>query len=205
LTDAVGVAESARMVFAEPPPGAAWQHRDARLGFEVAFFRADAGGLCVEGHTTAVEEGEVWWVQYVIALDAGWRARGARVIGRSRLGSHERTIETDGAGRWRVDGVPAPHLDGCYDLDLESSALTNACPVRRLGLAVGAAADAPAAYVRALDLRVERLEQRYRRIADDGSHQRFDYAAPGFGFECVITYDPHGLALDYPGIASRVV
>jgi uncharacterized protein len=36
-------------------------------------------------------------------------------------------------------------------------------PARRLELAVGRHADAPAAYVRAEDLRVERLEQRYLR------------------------------------------
>jgi hypothetical protein len=40
-------------------------------------------------------------------------------------------------------------LDGCLDADLESSAMTNAMPVRRLGLAVAARAAAPAAYFRA--------------------------------------------------------
>lgn len=45
------------------------------------------------------------------------------------------------------------------DVDLESSALTNALPVHRMGLGIEPAADAPAAYVRALDLSVDRLEQ----------------------------------------------
>ncbi len=41
-----------------------------------------------------------------------------------------------------VDGEPAPHLDGVLDVDLESSALTNAFPVHRLdypGIAIRAA------------------------------------------------------------------
>ncbi len=54
--------------------------------------------------------------------------------------------------RWRIDGRPSPHLDGCRDVDLESSALTNALPVHGLGLHVGQGAEAPAACVRALDL-----------------------------------------------------
>jgi hypothetical protein len=193
-----------RMPTAELPPGAAWEHRDARRGFEVAFLQAGEEGVRVEGHSTAVEEGELFAVQYVIALDGRGITRSARVLGRSRLGSFERLLESDGAGRWRLDGAAAPHLDGLLDVDLESSSLTNAFPVRRLALAVGAAADAPAVYVRALDLRVERLEQRYRRIDDDGARARYDYEAPAFDTRCVIVYDQYGLALDYPGIAIRV-
>ncbi|MFG2091127.1 putative glycolipid-binding domain-containing protein [Spirillospora sp. NPDC048824] len=30
-------------------------------------------------------------------------------------------METDGAGNWRVDGEPAPHIGGCLDVDLESA------------------------------------------------------------------------------------
>lgn len=113
------------------------------------------------------------------------------------------TLRSDGAGRWRIDGRPAPHLDGCLDVDLESSSLTNAFPVHRLGLPVGEHAGAPAAYVRALDLSVERLDQRYTRLADAGSRERYHYAAPAFEFECELLYDEYGLLLDYPGIATR--
>jgi hypothetical protein len=105
---------------------------------------------------------------------------------------------TDGSGRWRVNGAAAPALDGCLDLDLESSAMTNALPVHRLQLEVGEHAEAPAAYVRAVDLTVERLEQRYVRLDDDGGRQRYRYSAPRFRFECELVYDEHGLVLDYP-------
>ncbi len=57
--------------------------------------------------------------------------------------------------------------------------MTNAMPVRRMGLAPGARADAPAAYVRAIGLTVERLEQTYLRAPDEAARQRYDYAAPG--------------------------
>src|SRR5947209_2700147 len=102
--------------------------------------------------------------------------RRAQVAGRSAAGTRERTLETDGAGRWRVDGVLAPQLDGCLDVDLESSCLTNAFPVHRLDLAVGQRAQAPAAYVRALDLTVDRLEQLYVRLDDADGCQRYRYA-----------------------------
>jgi len=75
--------------------------------------------------------------------------------------------------------------------------------VHRLALATGARAETPAAYVRALDLRAERLEQSYTRLPDEAGQQRYRYAAPAFSFTCTLGYDESGLVLDYPGIAVR--
>jgi uncharacterized protein len=192
------------VAFAAPPPFAAWRHHQARDGFEVVFLHLGGdGGLRLEGHTAAVEDGQAWAVQYDITLDAGWRTRRALVTGRSPAGPSQVVLEADGSGRWRVDGAPAPRLDGCLDLDLESSSCTNAFPVHRLGLQVGEGADAPAVYVRALDLAVERLEQRYDRLEDDGERRRYDYVSRGFDFRALLVYDESGLVVEYPGIAVR--
>ena len=191
------------MDFTHVPATAAWQHRDARAGFEVAYFQPSGDGYRIEGWTTAVDDGGTWAVEYDIDLDGAGATRRARVRGRSAAGSCAALLEADGVGRWRVDGAPAPHLDGCLDVDLESSAMTNALPVRRMRLAPGARAAAPAAYVRAVGLAAQRLEQSYLRAPDEAGRQRFDYAAPAFGFACRLTYDEAGLVLDYPGIAVR--
>ncbi|MGW7366051.1 putative glycolipid-binding domain-containing protein, partial [Streptomyces sp. NPDC054841] len=188
------------MRYTFPPATAAWRHEDARAGFEVAFFQLLDDGWRVEGCTTAVEDGNAFTVEYTIELDAAGRTRAARVRGRAPSGARTTELTTDGSGHWLVDGSPAPHLDGCFDVDLESSALTNALPVRRLELPLGAAAAAPAAYVRALGLTVERLEQTYTRTTEETRHERYDYAAPAFGFECRMVYDESGLPLEYPGI-----
>jgi uncharacterized protein len=187
--------------FLPPPATACWLHREARSGFEVAYFRGQEDGWAVDGTTAAVEDTQTWIVTYSIRLDAGWVTRSARIMARTAAGLRETLLEVDQTGRWLVDGDPAPHLDGCRDVDLESSAMTNALPVHRLALAAGGQADAPAAYVRALDLSVERLEQTYRRIADEGARQRYDYAAPAFDFTSCLVYDESGLVLDYPGVA----
>jgi hypothetical protein len=191
------------MDFSPVPATAAWQHRDARAGFEVAYFQPFGEGHRVEGWTTAIEDGSTWAVEYVIDLDGTGATRGVRIRGRSAAGFSLTLLEADGAGRWLADGVPAPYLDGCLDVDLESSAVTNALPVHRMGLGIGRRADAPAAYVRAAHLTVERLEQTYARLPDDGPHQRYDYAAPVFEFACELAYDKSGLLVGYPGIAVR--
>jgi hypothetical protein len=179
------------------PTAAAWRHEIAREGFEVVFLSTiAAGGLRLEGYTSAVEDGVAWAVRYVIETDATWCTRSAHIHGHF---GRRVVLHADGEGHWHVDGTPAPELDGCFDVDLESSACTNTLPIHRLELAVGAHAEAPAAYVRA-DLQVERLEQRYERTT--ATH--YAYAAPAFAYADTLLYDEHGLIIDYPGIAARV-
>jgi hypothetical protein len=176
---------------------------DAREGFEVVFLQRRSGGYELVGATTAVEDARAWAVRYEIVVDDAWLTRAAYVSSRSASGDHEVRLEADGFGHWRIGGSAAPELDGCFDVDLEASSCTNTLPVHRLGLAVGEGADAPAAYVRAVDVDVERLEQRYVRIEDDGARRRFDYTAPAFEYKGLLVYDGSGLVLDYPGIAIR--
>ena len=189
--------------FGHLPAFAAWRHRGVRDGFEVLFVRSDPEGHRLEGHSTAVEDGRAWAVDYVVVLQADWVTRRVRVRAQSESGSGEVRLERSGQGTWLVDGAPAPHLDGCVDVDLEASVFTNALPVRRLGLQVGAEAAVPAAFVRAPDLAVERLDQRYLRLDDEGGLQRYDYAAPRFDYTGRLGYDSSGLLLEYPGIAER--
>lgn len=192
------------MSFAALPPSAAWRHHEARIGFEVAYFEAVDDGVRVKGSTTAIEDECVWDVDYAIALDAAWRTRRARVTRRVAGGVRVTTLDADGAGGWLVDGEAAPQLDGCLDVDLESSAMTNAFPVHRMVLPIGVRAEAPAAYVRVADLSVERLEQAYARLPYVASRHRYDYSCPRFGVSCQLLYDPAGLVLDYPRLAVRV-
>jgi hypothetical protein len=189
---------------ADLPRTAAWRHLGAWDGFEVLFVERDGDGYRFAGHAATVEEGVAWSVRYSIVVDGGWATRTARVRARSAAGKRELLLEGDGSGAWLVDGRSAPELAGYVDVDLEASAFTNAFPVHRLGLAVGERADAPAVYVRAPALEVERLEQRYTRLPDDGDRRRYDYESPAFGYRDVLVYDDRGLVVDYPGIAERV-
>jgi hypothetical protein len=186
------------------PASAAWRHLDARIGLEVLFPRHESDRYHLHGYATAVEEGEPWGIRYALVLDLNWATCSAHIVGRSTLGEHEIQLENDGPGSWRIDGKPMTQLSGCIDVDLEASACTNALPVNRLRLKVGQAADAPAVYVRARDLRVERLEQRYARLPNDGKQSRYDYVVPSFDFRTVLVYDEFGLVIAYPGIAVRV-
>lgn len=188
----------------DPPVMAAWRHVEARAGFEVLFLLHEQGLYRLDGHSTAIQNGEGWGIRYALTTDEEWVTRSAQVVGQSALGLREVRLEGDGSGEWRVDGVAAPRLAGCLDIDLEASACTNALPVRRLGLRVGERADVPAAYIRAPILGVDRLEQSYARLENDGDgNARYEYAAPAFEYRTVLVFDRSGFVLDYPGIAVR--
>lgn len=87
------------------------------------------------------------------------------------------------------------------NVDLESSAVTNTLPVHRLSLPLGEPSDVPAAFVRATDLRVERLEQTWERLETAG---QVAYTSSTFDVRCTLTYDGSGLVVDHPGIAQRL-
>jgi uncharacterized protein len=102
------------MSFTPVPATAAWHHRGARSGFEVAYFGARGDGCQIEGWATAVEDGLTWAVEYVIEVDAAGATRSARIRGRSGAGFCSALLEADGNGHWLADGRPARDLDGSW-------------------------------------------------------------------------------------------
>ncbi len=188
------------------PEHAAWRHvGERREGFEVVAFEHDGDEIVARGRTTGVEEGRPFEVGYELRLYPDWRTRSAVISGSSPEGARQIEVEADGEGGWTFDGAPVPEVEGCLDLDLESSSLTNAFPVNRIGLEPGESADAPAAYVKQFGLGVELLEQRYKRVDDGEGPMRFDYLAVADDFRVEIVYDENGLAVEYPQIATRVL
>src|SRR5262245_64051763 len=104
---------------------AAWRHQGARAGFEVVFLRRERSGYRVDGHSTAVQEGEAWGIRYELRLDEEWVTRSADVVGQSAEAAYEVRLEGDGTGSWRVDGSPVLELEGCLDVGLEASDCTH--------------------------------------------------------------------------------
>jgi hypothetical protein len=167
----------------------AFRHLGLREGFEVVWFAPPT----LRGGSTFVEAGAGHHIAYEITLAPDGSTSAATI---RSLDGVVKLTRSDGT--WAVDGVERPDLTDCPDVDLESSAVTNALPIARLALAVGESGQALAAWVRA-DLTVERLEQTYTRVDE----RRYDYISHYDGFRAVIEYGDDGLIVDYPGIAAR--
>lgn len=107
---------------------------------------------------------------------------------------------------WWVHGRRRRSLDGCVDVDVAATPLTNTLPIRRLGLRVGEEALIRAAWVDVPSLRVSPEEQGYRRVgAIEGSPglEAWDFWPVG-GRTYRLTVDPDGLVVDYQDLAERV-
>lgn len=133
---------------------------------------------------------------YSIDCDERWRTRTATV--RGFIGSRDvvRDVFVNDTGRWYVNGVECPSVEGAADLDLEFSPATNLLPVRRLELAIGDQAAVRAAWLRFPTLTMEPLAQRYHRM----EQRRYRYESARSHFACDLTVDVAGFVADYGDI-----
>jgi hypothetical protein len=143
-------------------------------------------------------EGHLYETRYAISLDPQWHTR--RVFIRTTGDGQERTLTllSDGNGQWTLNNQARSDLDGCTDIDLGVTPATNTLPIRRLALSVGQSAEVDAAWVRFPRLSVERLHQRYTRLAPD----QYRYESPNF--TALLQVDAQGLVRDYEGLWHAV-
>lgn len=155
--------------------------------------------MLADGLIVGNDGGTLFRAHYRVRCDAAWRVRAVTVDpldGRAPL-----QLRADGDGAW-ADGAGAalPALAGCLDIDLSISPFTNTLPIRRLTFAAGEARVLTMAYIRAPELTVEPMRQRYTRLAAD----RYRYENVEGDFAAELPLDPDGLVLDYPGLFRRV-
>lgn len=176
-----------------------WERLD-EPGWEAACAFRTGAGWAIESRYVGRRGGGPVAAHYELRLDANWAT--LRLEASWGLGPDRRTIvlERTGGG-WRVDGVPQPALDGCVDVDVRWTPLTNTLPIRRLGLAPGAAREIDVAWIAEVDLSVHRNAQRYTRLAD----RRWRFEALENGFAAEIEVDGEGFVLDYPALFRRLV
>jgi uncharacterized protein len=129
-------------------------------------------------------------LEYVVTVSEAWTVARADVsvwVGPTemslRLEHHDRT--------WTIDDRVRPDLDGCSDVDLGWTPLTNLVPIRRHDVAVGSSFEIVAAWLKFPELVVEPNRQRYTRLAAD----RWRYESGPYDFELLV--DPSGVVLQY--------
>jgi hypothetical protein len=177
-----------------------WRRVNDNLSFERARIVIDASGAEISGTVLAAQNRFPLRVDYRIECDAAWQTRNVHVAQSLRGKLTAIRLEHDGHGRWRRDGVDDNTLMNCTDVDLGISPSTNALPVNRLKLALGARKEIDAAWVQFPDLRVTPARQSYRHLAE----RAYEYRSVASGFTALLVVDEGGLPIDYAGVWSRV-
>lgn len=170
-----------------------WRRLDVP-GHDAATIDAMEGGTAIEGMAVFADGGPAA-LRYRVCCDERWLTISAEV--RGRLGGRpvDLTISRGTDGAWTLNGAPCPDVAGCEDVDLNFSPATNLLPLRRLALAVGAAAEVRSAWLEWPTMRLRPLVQRYRRRTPD----EYDYTAdvPGEPFAAVLRVQPGGWVIEY--------
>jgi uncharacterized protein len=169
-----------------------WRRID-QPGLELARIDIEKHGVAVS--STLVDAGErPFSLRYIWTLDTSWRTRTLRI---EHMDGDDRwlTIERASDASWRVDRQPAPHLDGCVELDLSATPFCNTLAIRRLGNDDG---ELTAAYISADDMSVTSSRQRYEKI--NGHTWRYTDLGVAHGFTAALEFDKDGLVARYEGL-----
>jgi len=133
-------------------------------------------------------------LRYTIETDGAWRTTRAQAT--LEIGATQRKLDLrrDTQGNWSVNGAPRPDLEGCLEIDLEATPLTNTLALKRLGLEPNRPKPMRTAYITIPSLQVRVDEQEYTQL----SPTKFRYRGLSTGFESEVENDADQLVVDYP-------
>ncbi|EYB66597.1 hypothetical protein DEIPH_ctg084orf0010 [Deinococcus phoenicis] len=151
-----------------------------------------------EGVVVGLEDGQPFTLAYGLEAQPDGHPSCLRL---SLRAGRALTLHRDGAGHW-TDGAGRPwsELEGCTDVDLQATPLTNTLPIRRLGLEVGGSAVLRAAWIGVPSLDVRAVRQRYTRLAAE----LYRYENLESGFRAEVQVDGEGLVTLYPEAFERL-
>jgi len=172
-----------------------WRRLDTP-GHDACWLHQEAGGWRLEGTAVFRHEGLAARLAYQVACDPAWRTRGGQVQGWLGTDSVALRIARTSAGEWTLNSAVVPDLGGCLDLDFGFTPATNLPQLRRLGLEVGQAAEAPAAWLAVASGMLTFLPQRYERRAE----AMYWYESPSVAYAALLEVTPEGFIRRYPGL-----
>ncbi|WLA02685.1 putative glycolipid-binding domain-containing protein [Xanthomonas translucens] len=122
-----------------------WRRLDAP-GHDACRLQRNASAWQLDGAAVfRLEHGRIGQLQYRVQCDLHWHTQRGTVRGWLGGGTVDLAIARDVRGHWKLNGRPVADVSHCIDLDLGFTPATNLLQLRRLRLAVGEGADAPAA------------------------------------------------------------
>jgi len=168
-------------------------------GHDVARLFETADGRRLEGVALWIQDGRPARLDYAVDLAPDWTTREGRISGFVGDEVVDRHIVLT-QGRWSLDGVALPELDGLVDLDFGFTPATNMQQLRRVDLAVGETAEVPAAWIDFVG-GLSRLPQTYSRTGEE----TYAYASPTAGYAETLIIAPDGFAREYPTLWTRLL
>lgn len=177
----------------------AWRRILDHGSFEHASVVRHGNAISIEGDILATHDGKPLRVTYALATDDDSISRSLTLEQEFDGEVRRLTLARADDGRWWINGILAPELAGCSDIDLGLSPSTNALPIGRMLSAGAAGAEVSAAWVRFPSLEVTPAIQRYTRLAA----RTWRYESLASGFTALLEVDDWAVPAIYEGVWSQ--
>ena len=174
-----------------PTRRVSWRRSDEVRTDEHCTVSIRDAGLSLVGTVLGADGGLPVRIEYRVFVDGAGATTAVHVRDYRGFGQRQLTLTRDAKGNWTVDGVAAPTLKGCIDVDLGCSPSTNTLPIRRLRLGIGGSKTIQAAWVRFPELTVEKTAQTYSRPDE------LTYRYASGTFEAELVADEDGVVANY--------
>jgi uncharacterized protein len=174
-----------------------WQAEDG-YGLEHAEITVRPSGIEAESVVIGDRFGP-YGARYRLLCAADWSVRSVEI---NVVGAGTLRLTSDGAGHWKdAAGVSLGELQGCLDVDISATPLTNTLPIRRLQLASAERREIRVVYIQVPSLVPALAMQAYTCLV---SNERYRYEGLFDRFETELVVDAEGLVIDYPTLFRRV-
>jgi hypothetical protein len=171
-----------------------------RIGLQHVTYSPDGEGLRFGGVVVSNRTEHGFGLSFELIIDAAWHVTRTAVWlsdGRTLV------LHSDGAGNWTDDqGTRLPDFDGCIDIDISATPLTNTLPIRRLGLSLGERRHIKVVYIAVPELTGHVMEQAYTCLE---TSRLYRYEGIDSNFSTELEIDQNGLVVDYPSMFERVI
>ena len=141
----------------------------------------------------------IYKLDYQITTNHLWETTFLTI--KSQLNDIVRTanFQSDTKRNWFVNGKYIEKLNGCIDIDISLTPLTNTLPINRLKLAEKTNKQIQVLYLDILGQQINPVHQKYTRL----SRNEYKYENVPNNFESIITVDELGLVMKYPELFER--
>lgn len=146
-------------------------------------------------------DGMLYQVAYHLYSNTQWETERLEIMYQLQNAVKKINLRSDTKGHWWLNDEPAPQFEGCMDVDITLTCLTNTLPIRRLDFTNQPIHPINVVYVDVLGGTVLPASQQYTR-KDEGQY-KFENVPNDF--EALIKVDEHGLVMSYPGLFERKV
>lgn len=140
-------------------------------------------------------------LDYEIELGKDWVVRTFRIRGSLFNMDQHLALTHDGAGRWFDNNKEWKHLEGCLDIDISVTPMTNTLPINRLKPFRHESEHIEVAYIDILEFKISKEQQTYTALPDN----RYRFTNGTGDFSADITVDEDGLVSRYPGLFECIL